>query len=265
MPQTGSPGVVPPLTPSDRGFVGDRGTSRRTEHVKRKRSKGAFLVAICLVSVVAVCALAPMRHGSSEISDSSTSPATSAPYQFKVYAMNATATARLDGGTALVFELSDLPFEFSSLCFGDFRTDTNLSHIYYAGSGLLVNASGQYATVTLKEDNGKAISSVDYRGQNEIVFNGEVKSMTYPQKTATYSGTDQMIQDWRNAAWSPADGIFLEHPDNVTVLSASFFVMTIESQAGTEIPEFSSTIIALATMLIIATVMIVRKRAAGEK
>ncbi len=246
-------GAVPSLASPDRGFVADIKTSTPARRIRRKGKKGALLIALGLVSVIAILALAPLRHSSPGATDSTTGSSTTAPYQFRVYAMNTTMTVHLDSGTVLfVFKVADLPYELGSLFFGDFRADRNRTHVYYAGSGILVNATGASATVTLRESNGKVISSAVYHGQEQIVFNGEVKSVTYPKAATAYSGTDQMIQDWRNGAWSPAEGILVDHPANVTVLSASFFVMTIEPQGAFEIPEFPSKIVGLAIMTIIA-------------
>jgi hypothetical protein len=70
------------------------------------------------------------------------------------------------------------------------------------------------------------------------VFNGKVVSVTYPANLTTYEGTEQMIQDWRDTIWSPGEGVIVEHPSNVSLTDAKFYVMTLEPVALTEIPEY---------------------------
>ncbi len=257
-------GFVHTLTSTDRGFVADTRYSRPNKFTKRRSNKAAILITLGAISMIAIFALAPLGHGSSGVRDSSAGTTAKDPYEFRVYSMNTTTMARLDAGTAFVFTESDLPFVFSSLLFGDFRADTNHSHLYYAGSGMLVSATGASATVRLSEGNGKVISSADYRGQDQIVFNGEVKSVTYPQTTTTYSGTDLMIQDWRTGAWSPENGILVEHPANVTLQSASFYIMTIEPRGTLEIPELPPVMIGATMALMIMIFTITHRRTADK-
>jgi hypothetical protein len=103
---------------------------------------------------------------------------------------------------------------------------------------MLVNASGCNATITLRESNGRYVSCVDYHGQSQVVFNGKAESVTYPSNRTTYVGTDQMIQDWRNGTWTPSDGALVVHPSNVTLTEARFYLMTLEPNGQTDIPEY---------------------------
>ena len=208
--------------------------------------------------------LLPHNHNGSSNSNSSVGEAKTTGYEFKVYALNATAMTRALDCTEFLFRASDLPFDFGSISFGDFRSDTNRTLIYYAGSGMLVNATGENATITLRENNGKTVSKINYGGQDQIVFNGEVKSVTYPRPMTTYNGTDLLVQDWRNGIWTPSDGIMVEHPGNVTVESASFFLMVHEPQGTYEVPEFGNIISPLLALLVMVGLMRFLSRTRGS-
>jgi len=190
-------------------------------------------------SFVLVLALLPSL-GKTDTVDTSNSASTSQilSYDFKIYGLNCTSQKHAQNGTLFKFATTDLPFDFSALSFGDYRSDTTFSHKYYGGSGILVNATGANATMVLRESSGRFVSRIDYHGQAQVVFNGKVESVTYPANVTTYEGTEQIIQDWRNTTWTPNDGVIVEHPSNVTLTSAKFYVMTLEPSAITEIPEF---------------------------
>jgi hypothetical protein len=226
-----------------------------------------FIVALGMSSVFILGVFLSQNHSGSGDSNGSVGGSANADYEFKVYALNTTAMTRAHDSTAFLFSISDLPFDFNSISFGDVGSDANHSRIYYAGSGILVNATGKNATVTLRESNGRTVSSIDYGGQEQIVFNGEVKSVTYPSLMTTYSGTDLMVQDWRNGIWAPNDGILVEHPNNVTVDRASFFLMVLESGGTFEIPEFGNVVpsVLASTTLVVALLLIGRRRSLEPK
>ena len=159
-------------------------------------------------------------------------------YQFIVYTLNETTRIKRDNGTFFSFSVEALPFEFDTIQFGDFRADSLHCCTYYGGSGILVDASGADAVIMLRESNGKLISTINYHGQNPIVFNGETRFASYPNATSAYCGTDEMIQDWREGAWSPSDGILLEHSGNVSLASSRFFLLVLEPVANMNLPEF---------------------------
>ena len=210
------------------------------------------------VSLVFVLAMLP-SFGKTDTVDNggSVNVSQGLSYDFRIHALNCTYQAPTQNGTLFRFDTTDLPFDFSTVSFCDYRTDTSFSHKYYAGSGILVNASGTNATITLRESTGRLVSRIDYQGQPQVVFNGKIESVTYPKNATTYEGTDQMIQDWRNKTWSPDDGIVVEHPSNVTLRGASFFLMTLEPTVTTEIPEFELVLPAVAGLSIL---LLLRRR-----
>jgi hypothetical protein len=181
-------------------------------------------------------------------------------YVFKVHALNSLSRFVTSNGTIFRFDGQGLPFDFASLKFGDYREDTTFSQRYYGGSGMLVNASGGIATITLREGNGRFVTSVTYQGQSQLVFNGKVESVTYPNSRTTYVGTDQMIQDWRARAWTPNEGALLEHPANLTLTDAKFFVMTMEPSGLADIPEYELLPVLAACVMIVLVAARIKKR-----
>lgn len=252
-------GFVAPLG-SDAGLIADIIRPRKQGRAIPPRSrKGAAVVALGITVAIMFCTFVPRGQGVKDESNSSAVAPAPIAQQFRVHSLNTSAMASVGGATAIVFRVSDLPFDFRLMRFGDFRTDANRSHIYYAGSGILVNATGSNATITLRESSGKVVSVIEYHGQNQIVFNGEIKSVSSPRLTTTYNGTDLMIQDWRNGLWSPSEGILVEHPDNVTVLSASFYIMAIEPQGAYDIPEFPIALMAAATAMVFVLMAVFKR------
>ena len=207
-----------------------------------------LILALGISFALALGVLLPREDKGAEDRNSSVEGSPRLVYEFRVYPLDATTMTRTQNGTVFSFDVSDLPFDFNSIYFGDFRLDNKHSHIYYAGSGIRVNATGANATVTLKEGNGKAVSRIDYHGQDQILFNGWIESVTYPGVMTTYNGTDLMVQDWRIGSWAPNDGILVEHPTNVTPQSASFFLMAFEPQIASGIPEFSTVVTPVVTL-----------------
>jgi len=191
------------------------------------------------VSFVVALAVLPSL-GMTDTFDGSSSADTSLglSYDFRVHALNCSYQARTWNGTVFRFDSADLPFEFSTILFGDYRSDSTFTHTYYSGSGILLNATGTNAVMTLRENGGRFISRIDYHSQPQVVFNGKFESVTYPDNATVYEGTDQIIQDWRNGTWTPDVGVFVEHPSNVTLSGAKFYIMTIEPAGTTDIPEF---------------------------
>ena len=53
-----------------------------------------------------------------------------------------------------------------------------------------------------------------------------------------YDGTDLMVQDWRNGNWTPSDGIIIEHPKNVTISGATFYLAVYQPGVSAQMPEF---------------------------
>lgn len=188
------------------------------------------------------------------------------PYQWRVYMLNQSTVLAQGAGTSFSFRAEDLPFNFGSISFGDFRSDADHRATYYGGCGILVNASGVAALLVLRESSGKFISSVNYIGQNLIVFSGETKSVSYPTESTSYSGTDKLIEDWRNGTWSPNDGIVIEHPKSVSVTESVFCFMVFEPSGEILIPEFQNTpvMLFLLVTVIVGARSLIRRRQSGN-
>ena len=210
-----------------------------------------LMVALTLQLIIAAGAPG-MAEGPSIGPATSGEPDTGVPeYRYRVYTLNVTTKSVRDNGTFFSFRTGDLPFDLSSIRFGDFRTDPLYNQTYYGGSGILANANGTGAIITLKEGNGKTIDTIAYHGQNLIVFDGETRTTSYPNGTTSRSGTDAMIQDWREGAWSPADGIIIGHPGNVSISNSSLFIIVYEPTGGLHLPEFEVLPIVVAAIVLI--------------
>ena len=239
------------LISPDHGFIAD---ARQPRLEKRHKSIGRGLVisaGILLAFVLAVLFVSrDLTIGSADSKDIQSAPSDNS-YEFRVYALNKTSIKVSENGTYFSFNVGDLPFDLGSLRFGDFRTDTNYSLSYYGGSGILVSARGENATMTIRESTGRLISEVRYHGQGLIVLSGETKYCSYPSGV-TWNGTDAMVQDWRAGTWTPDDGILIEHPRNVTLSDAKFYVMVFEPAGSTLIPEYEVVpVIALTLLLVV--------------
>lgn len=183
--------------------------------------------------------LHPIPGNARETSTDSAAPApANNSYVFKVYALNHTSTRAVSNGTALLFDISQLPVNFSRVRFGDYRTDSQYSATYYAGSGILLNSSGTNAWIALAEGTGKLVSRVFYRGQTMVAFNGQTTTYINSSRPVAYDGTDLMVQDWRNGDWTPSDGIVIEHPKNVTISGARFYLAVYQPGVSAQMPEF---------------------------
>ncbi|MBU1915397.1 MAG: hypothetical protein KJ563_09415, partial [Candidatus Thermoplasmatota archaeon] len=224
----------------------------RFEKRHKPVGRGLMVCAGILIAFVLAVLFIPrdLTIGSVDSKDTQSVP-TNNSYEFRVYALNQTSIEISENGTYFSFDIGDLPFDLGSLQFGDFRTDTNYSLRYYGGSGILVSARGENATIAIRESTGRLISEVQYHGQGLIVLSGETKYCSYPSGV-TWNGTDAMVQDWRAGTWAPDDGILIEHPKNVTLSDAKFYVMVFEPAGNTLIPEYEVVPVIALTLLLVA-------------
>jgi hypothetical protein len=245
---------MPPLAPKNSGFTADL---RATPNpLKRHARRGPFMaIAVIVASLVLGVTLIPNleKEAVTETNNSQQS-VVQINYLWKVYVLNQTGRSDAANGTTFSFNNDDLPQEFSTILFGDFRADTDGEGTYYGGCGILVKASGASETITLREIDGKFVSSVQYNGQDPVVFSGERRSVSYPNVTTSYFGTDLIVQDWRRGTWSPNQGILVEHPVNVTMVESEFYLMLFEPEGDLEIPEFNDLPLVLALTLGVLTI-----------
>ncbi len=245
---------MPSLVPLARGFTADLRYEVTTSRRRRHHIPAAAVVLGLLISVVLLIQILPGNKSTESTESNKSLPSVTAnPYQWRVYMLNQSSVLEQTSGTAFSFRTEDLPFSFDSILFGDFRADVDHQATYYGGCGILVNASGNPASVVLRERTGEFIASVQYAGQELIVFSGERRSVSYPTASTSYHGTDMLVEDWRNGTWSPNDGILIEHPGNVTVTESVFCFMVFEPAGGVMVPEFSS----LATIVIIVLISMI--------
>ena len=227
-----------PFTSSSRGFIADLHPPRS---VRSSRRKGRAAIAMSLLGLAFLLAslLHPLPGKAGETSTDSPAPSpANNSYVFKVYALNHTSTRAVSNGTALFFDIAQLPVNFSRVRFGDYRTDSQYSATYYAGSGILLNSSGTNAWIALAEGNGKLVSTLFYRGQTVVALNGQTTTYINSSRPTAYTGTDLMVQDWRIGDWTPNDGIIIEHPKNVTISGAAFYLAVYQPDVDAQLPEF---------------------------
>jgi len=251
-----------PLIPRDIGFTAELRANAVPHSMRRGRRRAiAFVAIIASLSLGLILVPSAEEESGSETSNSSQS-VVPVEYKWKVYVLNQTSMYDASNGTVFSFRTEDLPHEFGSILFGDFRADLEGEGTYYGGCGILVEASGSCASIILRETDGKFISSVPYNGQDPVVFSGERRSVSYPSVTTSCYGTDLIIQDWRNGTWAPDEGILVEHPEEVTMVASEFCLMLFEPEGDIEIPEFGdfATVIVLA----VGTLTIVTRRALGR-
>jgi hypothetical protein len=228
-----------PLTARTEGLVADIFSERAAARPRRRHGHIVAFMAVLLAVGILVPWSIVRTDKSTETGAVGSMPASiSSDYAWKVYYLNQTSRVSQTNGTIFAFDMADLPFTFSSVIFGDFRGDISHSSTYYGGCGILVDASGSIASVTLAEAGGRTVSSVSYIGQSMIVFSGERRSVSYPNESTSYYGTDQIALDWKNGTWSPSQGVFVSHPSNVSLESSVFCLMVFEPVGTTEIPEF---------------------------
>ena len=237
-------------------------------HAKRSSGhKSRAAIAISLLGLAFIFAsihhLIPGKASETSNDSAAPSPANNS-YVFKVYALNHTSIRAVSNGTALSFDIAQLPINFSRVQFGDYRIDSQYSATYYAGSGILLNSSGTNAWIALAEGNGKLVSRVFYRGQTMVVLNGQTTTYINSSRPAAYNGTDLMVQDWRNGNWTPNDGMIIEHPKNVTISGATFYLAVYRPGVSAQLPEFQSVLFPIAGLAMIAVVVIGQKRKSGK-
>ncbi len=230
-----------PLIPRSEGLIADvRSRSALARPMRRHRHVFAALIVLLAVGFLLPWMIMQSDKTEQKNTVGSEPASISSNYTWKVYYLNQTSKVSQTNGTSFAFNTADLPFIFGSVVFGDFRDDPTHSCIYYGGCGILVDANGSSASVSLSEASGKSVSSVPYLGQSMIVFSGERRSVSYPNDSTSYFGTDQIALDWKNGTWSPSQGILVSHPSNVSLSSSVFCLMVFEPAGSTEIPEFGA-------------------------
>jgi hypothetical protein len=211
----------------------------RVRRAGRHKNRATIAISILGLALLLASLLHSVPGKASETSTESPAPSpANDSYVFKVYALNHTSTRAVSNGTALFFDIAQLPVNFSRVRFGDYRMDSQYSATYYAGSGILLNSSGTNAWIALAEGNGKLVSRVFYRGQTMVALNGQTTTYINSSRPAAYNGTDLMVQDWRNGNWTPNDGIIIEHPKNVTISGARFYLAVYQPGVNAQMPEF---------------------------
>ena len=246
-----------PFTSPSRGLIADLHPQRSEGLSRHKKSRAAVAISILGLAFLFVSLLHPIPGRAGETSTDSAAPApANNSYVFKVYALNHTSTRAVSNGTALFFDIAQLPVNFSGVRFGDHRMDSQYSASYYAGSGILLNSSGTNAWIALAESSGKLVSRIFYRGQTMVAFNGQTTTYVNSSRPVAYDGTDMMVQDWRNGNWTPNDGIIIEHPKNVTISGARFYLAVYLPGVDAQMPEFD---LLPAVVSVFAVVLLVRR------
>lgn len=245
------------LRSSDLGFIADSLVLKNGPPPKQRHKAALIIISSFLVVLLLVPWLcqnhenAKTSVGGNQASDSS-----NGSYLLREYSLDETARETNGTSTSFFFETADLPFNLSSLRFGDFREDTQHIYTYYAGSGITLNATGTSARIFLRESNWKLICGAFYHGQGVVAFNGQTTTYSKSDASTAYNGTDIMVQDWKNGDWTPCDGALVEHPRNVTFDKAEFYLLVYEPGSTEQIPEFSS----VAFVVPLAAVMILIRR-----
>ena len=172
---------------------------------------------------------------------------------FKAYSLR--ELSRTDGTnqTAIRFSADDLPFDFDCLVFGDYSRNPVAGATYYAGSGMILNVSGPNGSVILRGLNGTIIRTVEYQGQESIVFNGETVYTSTPKASTRFEGTDILVQEWLRGTWSPGMGVVLERPAGMTVENSEFYLMVFQPPAA--VPEFGAFPVAALTVAIVCALI----------
>ena len=216
-----------------------------------------MLVFIAIVILVGTQSTRVLLDADTEADeDQAVSVVPSNRYEFKVYALNQSRAAQRDTLTQFCFNSGDLPIGITSIDLGDFRKDAAFQNTYYGCSGILMNASGSHASITLRESSGKFIGTVVYQGQDPVVFGSSAWSSS-DSNAKTFDGTDILVIDWRAGSWTPESGVIVEHPRNVTVSQARFFVMVFAPGYDQEIPEFDML---FASVLLVGIVLMIKRR-----
>jgi hypothetical protein len=191
--------------------------------------------------------------------DSSQDSVANAGPAFTVYSMRGICSNIGTAATSVTFDSSELPFEFTSLLFNTLQGGSVPGATYYAGSGMILNATGPNGNITMKEQSGKIIRTLQYQGQPSIVLNGEAAYTTTPKAYAEFEGTEILIQDWLKGTWSPEKGVVLERPTGMTIDTSEFYLMVFQPQAP--VPEFGMfPLVALMVVVVCAAVSRMRSR-----
>jgi len=230
------------------------------------RRQRRFLSSWLVLGVISLLiSTAYFAQGSLDARESKTKPPPDAVDEigigsgFTVYSLGELSRTEAAGTTSISFDADGLPFDFDSLVFGSYETNPVVGATYYAGSGMILNASGSSGNVTLKEQSGKVIRVIQYQGQSSIVLNGQTVYSSTPTASTQYEGTDILVQDWLKGTWSPDMGVLLERPTGMTIESSEFFLMVFQPQA--QVPEFGALpMVAMAAMVICIVVSRSRKK-----
>lgn len=244
------------LEPTDHGFVADV-HSTPAQRRRRRGHRGLLLIAFIAIAVIVGTQSTQVLFDADTAADEQ--PEAAIPdnaYEFKVYALNQSRAAHRGSLTQFCFDSGDLPISIAAVNLGDFRKDAEFQETYYGCSGILVNATGSNAVITMRESSGKFIGTVEYKGQDPVVFGSSAWS-TSDSTAKTFDGTDVLVIDWRTGNWTPEDGVIVEHPSNVTVSKARLFVMVFAPGYSQEIPEFDAV---FASVLLVAIFLVASKR-----
>lgn len=241
----------------ERGLVADVYLHRRDRRQKRSSTKRNTVLAVLFgFTVVLMCQLVHANPeedaASAQDTEADQSPRT---YELAVHMLNHTSRATNGSATAFTFDAGQLPFDFTSLLFDEFRGDTEYSSRYYAGMSLLAWAKGTDSCIDFLECGGKPIEEIAYQGQPLVVLNGwESVSRDGQGKVIDHKWGSMQIAayDWRDGCWSPEGGIEVEHPPSVTISSAALCLMVYEPASITDIAEFDIVFAVGALAVIVA-------------
>lgn len=252
---------------SSSGFVADLlvGRPRVVRQTKPWKKSMAFATVIAIGSI---CLLAlrteiPRNAETGPGSGEATSEPYNSSYELKTYALNLTLMSPSQLNTSLVFDESQLPFLFETLIFGDFREDSVPSCRYFGGISLLVKAVGASANITFRESNGRLIQEIRYQGQPLIVLSGwEQVSWDSDGSVIerTWGSMQTAAYDWKEGAWTPSNGIVVEHPIDFIIKGAQLCIMVFEPAPASAIPEFGF----MPVCLVVTTLMILIRRRFAE-
>lgn len=252
---------------SSSGFVADLliGRPRVVRQTKpwKKRVAFATIIAIGSICLLALRTEIPPNVQNGLGSGEATSKPYNNSYELKTYTLNLTLMTPSQLNTSLVFDESQLPFLFETLIFGDFREDSASSCRYFGGISLLVKAAGASTNITFRESNGRLIQGIQYQGQPLIVLSGwEYVSWDSDGSVMerTWGSMQTVAYDWKEGAWTPSNGIVVEHPTDFTVKGAQLCIMVFEPAPGSAIPEFGFMPVCLA---VTALMIMIRRRFAG--
>lgn len=252
---------------SSSGFVADllAGRPRVVCQTKPWKKRVAFATVIAITSICLLALRTEIPPNAENVPESG--GATSRPYnnsyELKAYALNLTLMTPSQLNTTLVFDESQLPFLFETLTFGDFREESAFSCRYFGGMSLLVKAAGASTNITFRESNGRLIQEIWYQGQPLIVLSGwEYVSWDSDGSVMerTWGSMQTVAYDWKEGAWTPSNGIVVEHPRDFTVKGAQLCVMVFEPVPGSAIPEFGF----MPVCLVVAALMILIRRQVAE-